>query len=101
VVDTDSVGSDARSGESLALDGGVLFVGGASGVSDEKRRLPPALCLWWPHGGQDGKSGVLIVGTGDAAIGSYGIFRANRTSIAGEWMASGQGLGGRSAGRRM
>jgi hypothetical protein len=47
MVDVDPVCSDARSGESFALDGQVLFVGGASGVSDEKRRhgAPPVLGL--------------------------------------------------------
>ena len=32
VVDVDPVGGDAQGGEAFALDGEVLFVGGASGV---------------------------------------------------------------------
>src|SRR5664279_4385655 len=45
VVDVDPVGGDTQRGESFPLDGEVLFVGGASGVSDEKRRhgAPPRL----------------------------------------------------------
>jgi hypothetical protein len=38
VIDVDPVRGDTQRGESFALDGQVLFVGGASSVSDEKRR---------------------------------------------------------------
>ena len=46
VVDVDPVGGDAQLCESFVLDGEVQFVGGASGVSDAKRRhgAPPVLC---------------------------------------------------------
>ena len=45
VIDVDPVRGDTQPGEPFALDGEVLFVGGASGVSDEKRRhgAPPVL----------------------------------------------------------
>jgi len=45
MIDIDPVWSDTQPGEPFALDGQVLFVGGATGVSDEKRRhgAPPVL----------------------------------------------------------
>jgi hypothetical protein len=35
VVDVDPLGFDAERGETVALGGQVLFLGGASGVSDQ------------------------------------------------------------------
>jgi hypothetical protein len=59
MVDIDPVRSDTQPGESFALDGEVLFVGGASGVSDEKRRhdAPPVL-------GRSGASFAPVTGNG-------------------------------------
>jgi hypothetical protein len=60
VMGIDPVRGDPQCGESFALDGEVLFVGGASGVSDEKRRhgAPPGL-------GRHGAVFAPFTGNGD------------------------------------